>query len=127
MQLPRDGRMEFKMDKENSYGLEINDDVVVKMASVATLEVEGVAGLVSKTTDIKEVFAKNDYSRAIKVNRVNDTTSLDIYISVVNGSDVRKVAEDVQENVKTKLQSMTGNALSKVNVFIADVTFQDAE
>ena len=121
------GRMELKMNKENSFGLEINDDVVIKMASVATLEVEGVAGLVSKTTDIKEVFSKNDYSRAIKVNRGNDTTSLDIYISVVNGSDVRKVAEEVQTNVKTKLQSMTGDALARVNVCVADVNFADAE
>ena len=46
------------MNKENSYGLEINDDVVIKMASVAALEIAGVAGLVSKTTDIKEVFSK---------------------------------------------------------------------
>ena len=115
------------MNKENSYGLEINDDVVIKMASVAALEIVGVAGLVSKTTDIKEVFSKNDYSRAIKVNRVNDTTSLDVYISVINGHDVRKVAEDVQANVKNKLQSMTGNAVSKVNVFIADVDFSGEE
>ncbi len=115
------------MDKENTYGLEINDDVVIKMASVAALEVECVAGLVSKTTDIKEVFSKNDYSRAIKVNRTNDTTSLDIYISIVNGCDVRKVAEEVQTNVKTKLQSMTGNAVSKVNVFVADVVFNENE
>ncbi len=115
------------MNKENSYGLEINDDVVIKMASVAALEIVGVAGLVSKTTDIKEVFSKNDYSRAIKVNRVNDATSLDIYISVINGHDVRKVAEDVQANVKNKLQSMTGNAVSKVNVFIADVDFSGEE
>lgn len=115
------------MNKENSYGLEINDDVVIKMASVAALEIAGVAGLVSKTTDIKEVFSKNDYSRAIKVNRANDTTSLDIYISVINGHDVRKVAEDVQANVKNKLQSMTGNAVAKVNVFIADVDFSGEE
>lgn len=115
------------MNNGNSFGLEINDDVIIKMASVAALEVEGVAGLVSKTTDIKEVFAKNDYSRAIKVNRVNDATSLDIYISVINGSDIRKVAEEVQTNVKTKLQSMTGNALAKINVFIADVSFQDVD
>lgn len=118
------------MDKQNNYGLEINDDVVIKMASVAVLEINGVAGLVSKTTDIKdikEVFSKNDYSRAIKVNRTNDVTSLDIYISVVNGCDVRKVAEEVQSNVKTKLQNMTGNAISKVNVCVADVDFGEEE
>lgn len=117
------------MSKDNVYGLEINDDVVIKMASVAVLEIDGVAGFVSKTTDIKEVFSRNNYSRSIKVNRNNDSIALDIYIAVTNGFDVRKIAEEVQENVKTKLQSMTGNAISKVNVNIADVVFEktDAE
>lgn len=117
------------MSKDNVYGLEINDDVVIKMASVAVLEIDGVAGFVSKTTDIKEVFSRNNYSRSIKVNRSNDSIALDIYIAVVNGFDVRKIAEEVQENVKNKLQSMTGNAISKVNVNIADVIFEkiDAE
>ncbi len=115
------------MNKENSFGLEINNDVVVKMASVAVLEVEGVAGLYAKTTDIKEVFAKDNAARAIKVNKTNETTTLDIYISVVNGYDVRKVAENVQKNVKSKLQNMTGNAVSKVNVFVSDVAFNTEE
>lgn len=111
------------MNKEKSFGLEINNDVVVKMASVAVLEVEGVAGLCAKTTDIKEVFAKDNASRAIKVTKTAETTVLDIYITVVNGFDVRKIAEEVQQNVKSKLQNMTGNAVSKVNVHIADVVF----
>ena len=48
------------MNKDNAYELEINNDVVAKMAAVAVLEIEGVAALVPKTTDIKEVFAKSD-------------------------------------------------------------------
>ncbi len=109
------------MNKDNSYGLEINNDVVIKMASVATLEVEGVAGLVAKTTNIKEVFAKENAARAIKVIRVNDAIALEIYISVYDGSDARFVAEQVQNNVKSKLQNMTGNVISRVNVTVADV------
>lgn len=112
------------MNKDNAYGLEINDDVVIKMASVAVLEIEGVAGFVSKTTDIREIFSRNDYSRSIKVNRNNGSIALDVYIAVVNGCDVRKVAEDVQINVKNKLQSMTGNAIAKVNVNVSDVVFK---
>ncbi len=114
------------MNKDNSYGLEINNDVVAKMASVAVLEIEGVAGLVPKTTEIKEVFAKSEEARAIKVNKVNDVTTLDIYISVKDGCDVRGVAEKVQTNVKSKLQNMTGSAIDKVNVIIADVAFADS-
>ena len=111
------------MNKE--YGLEINNDVIIKMASVAVLEVEGVAGLVSKTTDIKEVFSRNNAARAIKIKQLNDVTSLEIYISVEDGCDVRKVAEEVQNNVKTKLQNMTGNVVDKVNVTVADVVFKE--
>lgn len=109
------------MNKDNSYGLEINNEVVIKMASVATLEVEGVAGLVAKTTNIKEIFAKENAARAIKVIRVNDAITLEIYISVYDGSDARSVAEQVQNNVKSKLQNMTGNVIARVNVIVADV------
>ena len=115
------------MNKENSYGLEINNDVVAKMASVAVLEIEGVAALVPKTTDIKEVFAKSEEARAIKVNKNNDVTTLDIYISVKDGCDVREVAEKVQTNVKSKLQNMTGSAIAKVNVIVADVVFAESD
>ena len=111
------------MNKDNNYGLEINNEVVTKMASVAVLEIEGVAGLVSKPTDIKGVFAKSDASRAIRVTKTVETTELDIFISVKHGCDVRAVAEKVQTNVKSKLQNMTGNAIEKVNVHIADVEF----
>ena len=111
------------MNKENNYGLEINNEVVTKMASVAVLEVEGVAGLVTKPVDIKGVFAKSESSRAIRVNKTAESTELDIYISIKHGTDVRAVAEKVQTNVKSKLQNMTGNAIEKVNVYIADVDF----
>ncbi len=113
------------MNKDNSYGLEINNDVVAKMAAVAVLEIEGVAGLVAKTTELKEVFAKSEEARAIKVNKVNDVTTLDIYISVKDGCEVRTVAEKVQTNVKSKLQNMTGSAIDKVNVIVADVVFEE--
>lgn len=113
------------MNKEVSYGLEINNEVIIKMASVAVLEIEGVAGLVNKTTDIKEVFSKTGEARAIKVTDEGGVLTLDIYISVINGCDVRKVAEEVQVNVKSKLQNMTGSVIEKVNVIIADVVFNE--
>lgn len=113
------------MNKDLDFNLEINSDVYAKMAAVATLEVEGVAGLVNKTTDIKEVFSKTAEAKAIKVNSENGVVSLDIYISVINGCNVREVAEKVQANVKTKLQNMTGSVMEKVNVIIADVVFDE--
>ena len=107
------------------YGLQINNDVVIKMASVAVLEVEGVAKLVSKPTEIKDVFSKNAPARAIKIKQQNGLVFLEVYISVLSGFDVKAVAEAVQTNVKTKLQNMTGNSVDKVNVIVADVVFTE--
>jgi len=113
------------MNKE--YGLQINNDVIIKMASVAALEVEGVAALVPKTSEFKEVFTRNTTAKAIKIKQINDSVVLEIFISVNEGFDVKKVAEEVQVNVKTKIQNMTGNVIDKVNVTVADVVFSEEE
>lgn len=107
------------------YGLEINNSVVVKMASVATLEIDGVAGLFSKNGGLVQLLTKSNAERAIYVTKENDSTEISIYISVKDGYDVREVAQNVQESVKSKLQTMTGNAIEKVNVIVADVQFKE--
>ena len=40
-------------------------------------------------------------------------------------ANARETAEAVQENVKEKVQTMTGNAISEVNVYIADVVIEE--
>ncbi len=111
----------------NNYGLQINNDVVIKMASVAVLEVEGVANLVSKTTEFKDVFVKSSPAKAIRIKEHNNLVFLEVYIAVLSGYDIKKVAEEVQQNVKTKLQNMTGNSIDKVNVIVADVVFAESK
>ena len=40
---------------------------------------------------------------------------------------MREVAEAVQQNVKEKIQTMTGTAVTRVNVNIEDLDFAEAE
>ena len=42
-------------------------------------------------------------------------------------ADAKQVSEAVQAGVKEKVQSMTGNAVTKVNVNVVDVKFDDQE
>ena len=39
----------------------------------------------------------------------------------------KEVAEKVQKNIKDKLQAMTGNAVTRVNVSIADIEIEENE
>ena len=63
------------------------------------------------------------------VESINGAIEININISVAKGANIKTVAEKVQENIKDKVQTMTGAAVTKVNVTIADITIEieDAE
>ncbi len=108
-----------------NFDLKINEDVVAKMASVAATEVEGVHALSTKVANIKDVAR---IGKGVKASVASDgEITLDVYISVKDGANIKDVAARVQQNVKEKVQNMTGSAVGHVNVHIADVEFAAEE
>lgn len=110
------------MDNFNmSGGLGINTDVIEKMVSLAALEVEGVAAMSKKALDISGIVSSGTALKSVKVSAKNGAIDITVYITVKSGFKVKDVAEAVQVNVKDKLQDMTGNAITRVNVVVADL------
>ncbi len=109
-----------------SGGLGINTDVIEKMVSLATLEVEGVAAMANRSLDIKGVVNGGSPLKPVKVAVKNGAIDISVYVSVKPGFKVKTIAEAVQANVKDKLQDMTGNAITRVNVLIADLAEEEA-
>lgn len=119
---------DFNMSNINvSGGLGINTEVIEKMVTFAALEVEGVAALSNRTLDIKGVVNGNSPLKPVKVSAKNGAIDISVYISVKPGFKVKNIAEQVQANVKDKLQDMTGNAITRVNVLIADLAEEETE
>ena len=113
---------DFNMSNANfSGGLGINTDVIEKLVTIATLEVEGVADLANRSLDIAGVVRGNSPFRPVKVVSKNGAIDINVYISVKPGFKVKTIAEAVQTNVKDRIQDMTGNAITRVNVLIADL------
>ncbi len=103
---------------KNSYGLQINKDVVSQIAATAAAEVPDVSGL-SPAPISKNISIKNPIKNSgCVVKTDNGAIIIDIYINVSKNGKVRLVAEEVQRNVKDKVQTMTGNAVAAVNVFV---------
>lgn len=102
-------------------GLGINTDVIEKMVSLAALEVEGVAAMSGRSLDVKGVLNGNSPLKPVKVVVKNGAIDISVFICVKQGFKVKTVAEAVQVNVKDKIQDMTGNAITRVNVNIVDL------
>lgn len=109
---------------ENKTTLSINTEVLKKMARIAATEVQGVAGIWKRNIDLKGAIKSKNPFAGVKVESVNGALEIGVYITVKKEANVKEVAEKVQENVKDKIQTMTGTAVTKVNVTVADIDFE---
>ena len=111
--------------QDNKTELNVSTAVLEKMAQIAACEIEGVTGLSKKTIDIKGTFKSKSVFKGVKAESKNGAIEITVYICVDKNARVREVAEAVQANVKDKIQTMTGTAVTRVNVSIADIYFED--
>ncbi len=107
----------------NATELSVNTEVIEKMAEIAAKEVEGVKGLSKKTIDLKGAVKSRNAFKGVKVESVNGAVKINVFICVERDAQIKDVAEKVQQNIKDKIQTMTGTAVTKVNVSVADVEF----
>lgn len=107
-------------------GIAINSEAVAQIAGMAAVEVEGVAGLCTKGIDIKNILPKSAYEKAVSVKWDNGALLIGVSLTLKENVRVKSVAEAVQENIKEKVQMMTGNAVAVVDVLVGDVAFSDA-
>lgn len=110
--------------QDNKTELTVSTEVLEKMAEIAACEIDGVASLSKKAIDLKDAVKNKSAFKGVKVENVNGAIDINVYICVKQSAKVRDVAEAVQQNVKDKIQTMTGTAVTKVNVIIADIDIQ---
>ncbi len=110
-----------------SSALSINVDVLKKITKLAATEVNGVVGIPNKNIDLKGIVKSKNPFAGVKVENVNGALEISVYIIVSKDFNVKTIAEEVQENVKDKIQTMTGNAVTKVNVIVSDIKLTNDE
>ena len=102
-------------------GLSINLDVIESMAAMAALEVGGVCSMAAKKVDIKKALSGKSVFKPVSAEIKNGAVVIDLHICISKNFNAKQVAEAVQVSVKDTVQSMTSNAVTKVNVHVAAV------
>ncbi len=111
------------------YGnIRISEEVVASIASIAAAEIAGVNALSgSLTGDIAELLGKKNLTKGVKVKFDGDNVAIDVSLSVIFGFIIHEVAKNVQEAIKTSVESMTGLVASDVNVHVTAICFETRE
>jgi len=98
-------------------GINISEEVVATIAGIAAQEVKGVASM--NASGIGEMFGRKP--KGVKVQVGEKDTVIDISLTVEYGARIPDIAWEVQNKVKTQVESMTGLNVVSVNVHVQGV------
>lgn len=104
----------------DATGIKISEDVVAVIAGVAASEVPGVCSM-SGGLGITEVFGKKNMAKGIKAEVNEKNTKIDVNIIVEYGVRIPDIAFEIQNRVKTAVESMTGLKVQEVNIHVQGV------
>ena len=113
---------------EENGNVNISDEVVSIIASLAATEVNGVFGMGNSISGgFAELLGKKNLSKGVKVLISEKTVSLDLSIIVEYGAKIPDVAWKLQEKVKSEVEAMTGLNVVAVNVSVDGVNVPKTE
>ena len=112
----------FTQNLENGT-LQVSEDVVTSVAAAAVLEVEGVCGLSNSiSTDIAEMLGMKALSRGVRLTAGKDgTLKIECDIVAKFGQSVFALAKQVQDSVKSSVESVIGLKVAQVNVNVCGI------
>ena len=114
--------------KTDMGSIQIAPEVIEVIAGLATVEVEGVAGMSGGFAGgIVELLGRKNLSKGVKVEVGQRGAAIDVSIIIEYGYRIPEVSSGIQQNVKHAIESMTGLSVVEVNVHIHDVHFKGNE
>ncbi len=104
----------------------ITDEAIAVMAGVAASEVKGVSSMSGGFAGgIAEAFGRKNPSKGVKVVTKNDATTVDLYVVVKYGYRIPDLAYEIQEKVKSTIESLSGISVDAVNIHVQGVDYSD--
>jgi uncharacterized alkaline shock family protein YloU len=108
--------------------IEIAPEVIEVIAGLATVEVDGVAGMSGGiSSGIAELLGRKNLSKGVKVEVGQREAAVDVSIIIQYGRKIPEISAEIQRNVKRSIETMTGLNVVEVNVHIHDVHFKSAD
>lgn len=109
-------------DEKDVGVVQIADDVVAMIASLATTEVEGVNAMAGNITNelISKVGVKK-LTKGVKVDVLEKNVTVDLVVTMEYGYNIPATCQQVQAKVKSAIENMTGLNCTDVNIRIAGI------
>lgn len=114
-----------KTEDTNVNTVRVSEEVISGIAEIAAGSIDGVCILTKEKTSFSDLFSRSELPSAIGVKTDGDAVEVTVEINVSGSCRVKNTAEKIQQRVKDDIQSMTGIAVTKVNVLVKGIVIED--
>ncbi len=99
----------------------IAPEVLVSIAQLATLSIDGVCRLTPGPRDVNNLFKKG-LTDGINIIVENNAVYADIYVVLRHEVIVRDVCKNIQSQVSRSIAEMVGLEIGHINVHVEDIS-----
>lgn len=120
----------MKNTLKNDLGrIQVSDEAIAEIASLAASKVSGVAGMGSgsRVESLAEILGVKSGSQGVSVEMGAGEVSLRLFLVLEFGSDIADVALQVQEDVAEAVEKMSSLEVKSVDVVVQGVRLSSAE
>ena len=96
-------------------------DVLLTIARMAALEVEGVDRMAAVKGSVNNLFNRDNEGLRITVE--DNNVFIDLYLILDKDVNIREVSRTVQQAVTRAIAEMTGMEVGHVNIHIEDIEY----
>lgn len=104
----------------------IADDILALIAAKAAIEVEGVKGVGGILSNVTNKKAVRKYlMRGVNISVIGQNARVAIAITAQMGTKLHNLSLEVQDRVKSSIETMTGLTVTDVNVRIGAISLEN--
>ncbi len=101
----------------------IAPDVLLTIAQLTTLNVNGVSRLGHVQTPVNQLLKRTQKREGVAIEVLEDIVNVDIYVVLKNEVNVRDVSHNIQHEVARSISEMVGMTVGRVNIHIEDIDY----
>jgi uncharacterized alkaline shock family protein YloU len=102
----------------------IAPEVLLTIARLSALSVEGVSGIAQVPGGFNRLFRRSE-SYGVRAEVEDEVVYLDVYLVIRHGVNVREVSRNVQQQVSRAISEMLGMEVGHVNIHIENISFDE--
>lgn len=101
----------------------ISPDVLLNIAALTALEVEGVSRMSTTPGVVNRILQRGSDNEGVKIEIEDNTVHADIHVILKAEVNIREVSRNIQKEVARAISEMVGMEPGQINVHIEDIDY----